>query len=321
MSKSYLVNNITYEQRQLQLKYPCTDVGNMMRFINQHQKVIRCYGNSREWLIWDGTRWKRTSNKDIFSLALNSINSIAFEAKKCPSVEGTQALRKWLLTSQSEAKINAMINMASKHPNISVSLSQFDKLDNFLNCKKATINLNNGSTSKNDPLKSFTKVTNASHNKDAHCPTFKKFILDIFNGDNELIEWFQRAIGYTITGSTKEQLLFIAHGKGANGKSTLFELIRDILGDYAITSDFETFINNNNSEVRQMESIGELKGVRFVLASEVDPSVRFREALVKKLTGGDNLRGTKLRSSAFQFKPEFKIWLLCNHLPFAREGS
>ena len=75
------------------------------------------------------------------------------------------------------------------------------------------------------------------------------------------------------------------------------------------------------SDNRTMEAIGELKGIRFALASEIDSARRFDEALIKKLTGGDTLRGTALRSSAFQFSPEFKIWLLTNHLPFARDGS
>ncbi len=65
----------------------------------------------------------------------------------------------------------------------------------------------------------------------------------------------------------------------------------------------------------------ELRGIRFALASEIDSARRFDEALIKKLTSGDTLRGTALRSSAFQFSPEFKIWLLTNHLPFARDGS
>jgi putative DNA primase/helicase len=124
-----------------------------------------------------------------------------------------------------------------------------------------------------------------------------------------------------LSAQVTEQVLFIAYGTGANGKSTLFELLHMILGDYSKMADFETFVTGKKSDVRTMEAIGELKGIRFALASEIDSSKRFDEALIKKLTGGDTLRGTALRSSAFQFSPEFKIWLLTNHLPFARDGS
>ena len=86
-------------------------------------------------------------------------------------------------------------------------------------------------------------------------------------------------------------------------------------------ADFETFVTGKKSDVRTMEAIGELKGIRLALASEIDSARRFDEALIKKLTGGDTLRGTTLRSSSFSVHPQFKLWLLTNHLPFVRDGS
>ena len=79
----------------------------------------------------------------------------------------------------------------------------------------------------------------------AKCPTFNRFIDDIFCGDRDLIRWVQRAVGYTITRSVDEQqFLFIADGTGANGKSTLFELINKLLGDHSRTTDFEMFLSS-----------------------------------------------------------------------------
>ena len=155
----------------------------------------------------------------------------------------------------------------------------------------------------------------------AKCPNFDKFIKEVFGGDGELISWIQRAFGYSLTGSVQEQVLFICYGTGANGKSTLLETISKILGDYSTNADFEMFLSNQKSDVRVMEAVGELKGIRLALASEVDASKRFNESLVKRLTGGDTLRGTKLHMGAFQFEPQHKLWFLCNHIPFARDGS
>jgi len=64
-----------------------------------------------------------------------------------------------------------------------------------------------------------------------------------------------------------------------------------------------------------------MKSILLALASEVDSTKRFNESLVKRLTGGDTLRGTKLHTGAFQFEPSHKLWFLTNHLPFARDGS
>ena len=122
-------------------------------------------------------------------------------------------------------------------------------------------------------------------------------------------------------GSVQEQVLFICYGIGANGKSTLLETISKILGDYSTNVDFELFLTNHKSDVRIMEAVGEMKSIRLALASEVDSTKRFNESLVKRLTGGDTLRGTKLHTGAFQFEPNHKLWFLTNHLPFARDGS
>ena len=67
-----------------------------------------------------------------------------------------------------------------------------------------------------------------------------------------------------------------------------------------------------------MEAVSELKGTRLALASESDGSKSFNETVLSRLTGGETLWGTKLQQTAFEFKPEFKIWMLANHLPFAK---
>ena len=166
----------------------------------------------------------------------------------------------------------------------------------------------------------MSKLVDVDYELTAKCPTFNRFIDDIFCGDRDLIRWVQRALGYAITGSVDEQLLFITYGTGANGKSTLFELINKLLVDYSRATDFELFLSNQKSDVRMMEAVGELKGTRLALASESDGSKRFNETVLKRLTGRDTLRGTKLQQTAFEFKPDFKIWMLANHLPFARDG-
>ena len=74
-----------------------------------------------------------------------------------------------------------------------------------------------------------------------------------------MITWMQRALGYSILGKTDEQCLFIAYGTGANGKSTLFEVIREVLGDYAKVTDFEIFLTSHKSDVRMLKSLVNLQ--------------------------------------------------------------
>lgn len=316
-TKDQIEHNTTEDQTT----YPCTDTGNMERFVDQHKDHIRSLGSAKAWLIWDGSRWKPSGYSEAFEYAMKTIYSISDEVEHATSIQEAQMIQKWALTSQSESKTRAMLNMAANHPELLTSASAFDADKMKLNCLNGVVDLTTGKLLGRDPNDLHTKLVNVKFDPDAKCPTFDRFLKDVFCHDHELLSWIQRAFGYTMTGSVQEQVLFICYGIGANGKSTLLETISKILGDYSTNVDFELFLTNQKSDVRIMEAVGEMKSIRLALASEVDSTKRFNESLVKRLTGGDTLRGTKLHTGAFQFEPNHKLWFLTNHLPFARDGS
>ena len=91
------------------------------------------------------------------------------------------------------------------------------------------------------------------------------------------------------------------------------------MNDYSTTASFNTFLSGNASDVRSMEAVGKLKGMRLALASEADSTRKFREDLIKQLTGDAVLQGAKLHGESFSFQPQFKLWFLVNQLPFVRD--
>ena len=111
---------------------------------------------------------------------------------------------------------------------------------------------------------------------------FMKFLSRIMDGDEELQSFIQRAIGYGLTGDTSEQALFIPHGTGANGKTTLLNVIQDMLGDYALQTPTDTLLRKREGSATN--DIARLQGRRFVVASEVAEDSRLNEVLVKQLT-------------------------------------
>ena len=305
-----------------QNNYDYTDMENMKRFVNQHKDTLKSTGSSRSWLVWDGTRW-RYEPHDVTAIQRGFMTIESIDAEASASLDGLkrQELLKWSKSSQSKHRILSMISMASKHEDMIVSMANFDKDTHLINCLNGVVDLTNRCLQASSSLRLISKLAKASYNRKAKAPVFKSFINQIFGNDVELIRWVQRAIGYSLTGSVLEQKLFYAYGTGSNGKSTLFEIIMRILNDYSKATDFETFLSKQKSDVRMLEAVGELKGVRYAQASETDSHVRFSESTIKKLTGGDTLRGTKLTKSAFEFKPEFKLWFSANHLPYAKDGS
>ena len=161
-----------------------------------------------------------------------------------------------------------------------------------------------------------TKIIPVDYDPEAGCPVFKKFLRRILKDNAELINFLQRAIGYALTRSTLEQVLFILWGGGANGKSTFLEVIRAILGDYGLTADSALLMHHKQDGVRN--DVARLVGARFVSTSETEAGRHLAEVLVKQLTGGDKVSARFLYSEFFEFDTQFKLFLTTNHKPVIR---
>ncbi len=156
----------------------------------------------------------------------------------------------------------------------------------------------------------------ASFDPRAKCPLWLKFLDRITGGDEALQRFLQQAIGYCLTGDTREQCLFIAHGSGANGKTTFINTVAALFGDYATQTPIETLMVKRNESVGN--DVARLKGARFVSATEVEEGKRLAESLVKALSGGDEITARFLYGEFFTFIPEFKLFLGTNHKPQIR---
>ncbi len=109
--------------------------------------------------------------------------------------------------------------------------------------------------------------------------------------------------------------MFLLWGQGANGKTTMLEVIAHVLGDYAKASEFTTFVAKKDARTGATPELAMLRGARFVSATEGEKQHKLAESLVKQLTGGDTISARHLFCEYFQFQPQFKLWLGTNHKP------
>jgi putative DNA primase/helicase len=136
------------------------------------------------------------------------------------------------------------------------------------------------------------------------------------DSNDEVIDFLWKASGYSLTGNTKEDCLFLLYGTGANGKSTFLSILRALLADYSKQAAFSTFLHQERETVRN--DLADLAGVRLVVASETDEGKRFSLSVVKALTGQDVIKARFLFSENFEYSPQMKIWLGANHKPVIR---
>jgi len=206
-----------------------------------------------------------------------------------------------------------MIELAKSEPGIPVRPQQLDADPWVLNLSNGTLDLRTGQLGEHRREDLLTKLAPVAYDPEAQCPRWEAFLSGILAGDAELIRFLQKAMGYSLTGSTHEQCLFILYGTGANGKSTLIQTISALLGDYARQTPTDTLLVQRGDGPRN--DLARLQGARFVSAVEVEGGRRLAEALVKQLTGGDTVTARFLYGEHFEFQPMFKLWLAVNHKP------
>jgi putative DNA primase/helicase len=164
----------------------------------------------------------------------------------------------------------------------------------------------------------ITRLGAVAYDPNADAPRFRKF-LDRIMPDLERQLFFQRWCGYGLTSDMREQKLLIAHGVGANGKSTLFDLILTGLGDYGATVDIKSLLHNDFKRGADASpDLARLFGRRIVLASEPEANDRLSESLIKAIAGGDRIVVRPLYQEPFEFYPTFKVSILTNTLPIIR---
>ena len=151
------------------------------------------------------------------------------------------------------------------------------------------------------------------YDPDATSELWETFIHTIFGGDEELISYVQRLLGYCCTGVIREHVLAVLHGTGANGKSALQHVVQTILGDHAMTAPEGLVIKQKHEP--HPERIAVLRGRRLVVSNELEATARLAEQQVKQLTGGDDLSGREMYGKRFTFTPSHKILLVTNHKP------
>lgn len=291
--------------------FALTDLGNAERLIDRYGKDIRYCAQQGGWLIWDGRRWTTDKYRKIEAYARDTVRQIGAEATDEPDEKRRREILQHALRSESAHSLKAMVELARSF--VSITAEELDRSPKLLNVLNGTIDLRTGQLHPHDRNQLITKLAPVEYDPEAHAPEFDAFLKTIFGGDQETIHFVQRASGYTLAGTPTERVMLILYGTGRNGKSTLVNTIRHVIGDYSHVTPTKTLLHRDTSSVNN--DVAALKGARFVSASEVSQGRRLAEADVKQLTGNDPVTARFLHAEFFTFQPECVIWLSTNHRP------
>jgi putative DNA primase/helicase len=300
--------------------YPFTDSGNAERLAQRFAGAVRYCAPHGAWYVWSGPRWEPDQTGEMLARTKLIARELYDEAARIEEADLRRKCADWARKCEAADRRRAALFLAQSEQGIPVLPPDLDRDPFLLNCLNGTVDLRTGELREHRREDLMTRLAPVAYDAAARSELWESFLRDSTGDKEELREFLQRAAGYSLTGSVSEEVLFFVHGPAAAGKSTFLESLKASFGDYAKVADFESFIARRDSGTLRND-IAELAGRRFVLSIEVEQGKRLAEGLVKMLTGGDSVRARFLYKEAFDFVPQFKLWLAANHAPRVRDDD
>ncbi len=309
-----------------------TDLGQTNVFVKVFKDVVR-YSTATDYLYYNGKVWVESKTKIhrfVQLLTTHQLREVSFlltEARKEEnnaiinddvsnqeivkgSIKNAENYRKFVMKHRQTARITAVLTEAQ--PMVEIDVEKLDKNGFLLNTPAGIIDLRTGAQNQHNSLDYCTKITTVSPDLQ-NAELFQNFLETITNHNQSLKEYLQYIAGMCLIGKVYCENLIIAYGTGKNGKSTFFNLLSMVMGNYS--GNLSAEILTKNSRINKKNEFAELRGKRLVIASELEDGRQLDTASLKQLCSTDMIYAEKKYKNPFSFIPTHTTVLCTNHLP------
>lgn len=305
-------------------KRPLTEFGNAERMLDRYGDNLMYVPELEAWYIWSEKpdyRWRRASDVEIEHWAKETIRGLAKEADEYHSDEDRGAFFEFCKISQQARMVRNMVTLAASEPKVCVPARELDKDPFLLGVRNGIVDLRTGALLPPDKSARITLIAGCDYDPKAEAPLFERTLREVFSGDEELTEYMLRVFGYALLGQPTEDIMVIAFGNGANGKSTITNAVRKTFGGYARAAEASSFVSDGKQGGAggAREDLVRLRGARLVYVNEPDENGELREGAVKSMTGGDTItaRGLYAKDSV-EIAPTWTVIMPTNHKPIIK---
>jgi putative DNA primase/helicase len=302
------------------------DTGNADRLIAFRGAELRYCPAIRKWLVWDGRRWAVDDKGAIRRAAKQTMLEFLSQAAHADD----EKLQKFAYGSLDARPINSMIALAECE--LVITPDQLDTHPFLLNFLNGTLDLRTGELKPHDQKQYLTKLVHHNFEPQAECSLFLSFLGRIMGGHadasepeldraDRMVEYLQRALGYSMTGTTEEKAVFVPFGTGNNGKTTLLSTFLQLLEEYAVLLQVDTLMVRAESNNTQAD-LADLRGARFVMTSETEEGQRLAQGKLKRITQGmGKIKATRKYENPIEFPETHKLWMDTNSKPLIRAAD
>ena len=291
---------------------------------------VLLWNPSLDWLVWDGCRFApdnskarllaqkftgkqhRAAQADVQQAAGAAAQDLE-NAELAARAKKAKALLTFVTRCRSTNGLNHLLTEAAPH--LACKLDNLDADPFALNTPAGIVDLRTGELRPSDPAALCTKVTAVGPCDDG-AELWRGFLDTICCGDVDLADYLQAVAGMAALGQVFTETLLLATGDGGNGKSTFFNTLARVLGDYATSVRPALLLTGNANNGAELAA---LRGVRLALAAETEEGQRLDGAAVKGLVSTDRVAANPKYKDPFSFTPSHTLVLYTNFLP--RVGS
>jgi P4 family phage/plasmid primase-like protien len=299
------------------------DIDNAKFFKSMFEGEFLYCHSKHKWLRFTGMRWDwcyKGEEVGAAKLVAESLMEKAGELFKVdPSGVMSKAWQSHAKNTRNNGRILAMLELAASEPSMSIAdVSELDSQPMLIGARNGVVDLKKMTLLPPDPKLFISRQVNTDYNQAAICPLWLNFLNETFLGDQDLIDYIQKALGYSLTGDVSEELLHFCFGYGKNGKSVMANVIVNIMGDYVQTANFDLLALKESGATND---IARLAGARMVMANETRENQRLDDQKLKALVSIEKITARFMYGEFFEFWPQFKIWLRGNYKPIITDSS
>lgn len=334
--------NHNYNQKDVMNCIRGNEDGDAALFIRENTNLFLYDITVEQWLYWNDNHWRIDIANNVFHEGINKVklvyeNEIPNQFELLEKYKGNQDLsdkyksnieklnKRLYAISTHKRKVNVLKLSSHGTESLYVSGDKWDKKPHLLAFKNCVIDLNTGEEVESNPKDYIKTSIKFKYNKKAKCKKWKKFLFEVFNGDKELVNFVKRLLGYALSGKVTHHIYPIFWGEnGRNGKTTFFEILKWLLGDFIckIPSEFimdSKFKKNAESPDAMLLS---LQGKRIAWISETGKNDTLNVPKIKELSGGDTIVGRPpYGKQTIQFKPTHTLFTVTNRRPRIPSGD
>lgn len=308
---------LALEAARIKATYGLHDQGNAERLYRDWNTEARWNVDQGKWHIYKNGLWRIDDLGAMRRMAVRTIKWIADEAQEAED-DAKKFIAKHAHVSQNLSRIKAAIEGFQVMEDISLHEVAFDRSPDLIPALNGVIDLQTGELKPHDKDYLFSRGLPVNYNTGAKCPRFLEFLARIFANNLDVVPWLQSFFGYALTGHTSAHLFPIFLGTGANGKSTLIEIVSAVLDEFYAPVRADSLMISKHGDNGRAD-LATLRGKRLVVASESDDGARLSTSTVKEITGGDEIACRFLYGQFFKYRPTWKIILVTNHRPRVTE--